>query len=54
MSRFSQDSQAPAVIVLTLFLLVTLFLGVLTRLGTKLWKFGSLFLDDCYIIIATV
>ncbi|GFF34733.1 hypothetical protein IFM61606_04725 [Aspergillus udagawae] len=52
MTRYSPDSEAPAVIVLTLFLMVTSVLGSLARLGTKWWKFGSLFLDDYYILLA--
>ncbi|RHZ61795.1 uncharacterized protein CDV56_104138 [Aspergillus thermomutatus] len=52
MTRYSPDSEAPAVIVLTLFLMVTSILGSLARLGTKWWKFGSLFQDDYHILLA--
>ncbi|KAL4797288.1 hypothetical protein BDV19DRAFT_359317 [Aspergillus venezuelensis] len=54
MSRYPKDSNAPAVIVLTRFLLVTLILGTLARLATKWWKYGSLFRDDYYTILATL
>ncbi|KAL2867526.1 uncharacterized protein BJX67DRAFT_371877 [Aspergillus lucknowensis] len=52
MSRYPADSQAPAVIVLTRFLLVTLILGTLARLATKWWKFGAFFRDDYYSLVA--
>ncbi|OJI97613.1 hypothetical protein ASPVEDRAFT_146957 [Aspergillus versicolor CBS 583.65] len=54
MSRYPKDSNAPAVIVLTRFLLVTLILGCLARLGTKWWKFGTFFRDDYYAMLAMV
>ncbi|KAL4944210.1 hypothetical protein BDV06DRAFT_187842 [Aspergillus oleicola] len=54
MSRYPKDSNAPAVIVLTRFLLVTLILGTLARLATKWWKYGALFRDDYYTILATL
>ncbi|KAL3482414.1 hypothetical protein BJX99DRAFT_2082 [Aspergillus californicus] len=50
--RYPEDSYAPAVIVLTRFLLVTLILGTLVRLATKWWKFGSFFRDDYYAMLA--
>ncbi|KAL4971461.1 hypothetical protein BDW66DRAFT_146133 [Aspergillus desertorum] len=52
MTRYSADSEAPAVIVLTRFLLVTLILGTLARLATKWWKFGTFFRDDYYGLLA--
>ncbi|KAL4816102.1 hypothetical protein BDW67DRAFT_163073 [Aspergillus spinulosporus] len=52
MSRYPADSQAPAVIVLTRFLLVTLILGTLSRLATKWWKFRTFFRDDYYSLLA--
>ncbi|BCS25686.1 uncharacterized protein APUU_50397S [Aspergillus puulaauensis] len=52
MSRYPEDSNAPAVIVLTRFLLVTLILGCLARLATKWWKFGTFFRDDYYAMLA--
>ncbi|KAL2844899.1 hypothetical protein BJX68DRAFT_242546 [Aspergillus pseudodeflectus] len=52
MARYPADSQAPAVIVLTRFLMVTLILGTLIRLATKWWKFSTLFRDDYYILLA--
>lgn len=54
MSRYPEDSNAPAVIVLTRFLLVTLILGCLARLATKWWKFGTFFRDDYYAMLAMV
>ncbi|KAL3442686.1 hypothetical protein BJX65DRAFT_286306 [Aspergillus insuetus] len=52
MARYPADSQAPAVIVLTRFLMVTLILGTLIRLATKWWKFSTFFRDDYYILLA--
>ncbi|KAL4912345.1 hypothetical protein BDW62DRAFT_206563 [Aspergillus aurantiobrunneus] len=52
MARYPEDSSAPAVIVLTRFLLVTLILASLARLATKWWKFGSFFRDDYYALLA--
>ncbi|KAL6231025.1 hypothetical protein BDW75DRAFT_221247 [Aspergillus navahoensis] len=52
MARYPAESQAPAVIVLTRFLMVTLILGSLARLATKWWKFGTFFRDDYYILLA--
>ncbi|KAL2844836.1 hypothetical protein BJY01DRAFT_214694 [Aspergillus pseudoustus] len=52
MARYPADSQAPAVIVLTRFLMVTSILGTLARLATKWWKFRALFRDDYYILLA--
>ncbi|KAL5337417.1 hypothetical protein BJX70DRAFT_399721 [Aspergillus crustosus] len=52
MSRYPADSQAPAVIVLTRFLMVTSILGTIARLATKWWKFSTFFRDDYYIIVA--
>jgi hypothetical protein len=54
MARYPADSQAPAVIVLTRFLMVTLILGTLIRLATKWWKFSTFFRDDYYILLAMV
>ncbi|KAL2803093.1 hypothetical protein BJX63DRAFT_425553 [Aspergillus granulosus] len=54
MARYPAESQAPAVIVLTRFLIVTLILGTLTRLATKWWKFRTFFRDDYYILLAMV
>ncbi|KAL3462069.1 hypothetical protein BJX64DRAFT_288809 [Aspergillus heterothallicus] len=52
MARYPADSQAPAVIVLTRFLMVTSILGTIARLATKWWKFGTFFRDDYYILLA--
>ncbi|CEL10612.1 hypothetical protein ASPCAL13729 [Aspergillus calidoustus] len=52
MARYPADSEAPAVIVLTRFLMVTLILGTLIRLATKWWKFSTFFRDDYYILMA--
>ncbi|KAL4925687.1 uncharacterized protein BDV17DRAFT_271592 [Aspergillus undulatus] len=52
MARYPPDSNAPAVIVLTRFLLVTSILGTLARLATKWWKFGTFFRDDYYALSA--
>ncbi|KAL4786855.1 hypothetical protein BJX76DRAFT_62600 [Aspergillus varians] len=52
MTRYPEDSNAPGVIVMTRFLMVTLILGSLTRLGTKWWKFRTIFQDDYYILLA--
>jgi hypothetical protein len=54
MARYPADSEAPAVIVLTRFLMVTLILGTLIRLATKWWKFSTFFRDDYYILMAMV
>ncbi|EAW15045.1 uncharacterized protein ACLA_004590 [Aspergillus clavatus NRRL 1] len=54
MTRYSEGSEAPTVIVMTLFLVVTLISGSLACFGTKWWKFGHLFHDDYYLILALV
>ncbi|KAL4882163.1 hypothetical protein BJY04DRAFT_187289 [Aspergillus karnatakaensis] len=52
MARYPPDSHAPAVIVLTRFLMVVMILGSIARLATKWWKFGTFFRDDYYILLA--
>ncbi|RMJ24449.1 hypothetical protein PHISP_04667 [Aspergillus sp. HF37] len=54
MSRYGPESRAPGVKVLTYFFLLTSILAVLTRLGTKLWKFRGLFRDDYFVVASLV
>ncbi|OKL56626.1 hypothetical protein UA08_08216 [Talaromyces atroroseus] len=54
MSRFTGDTETPAINVLSWFLLVISILGVLTRLGTKLWIFRKFTNDDYMIILSAV
>lgn len=54
MSRFTGDTWLPAINVICWFLLVVAILGILTRIGTKLWIYRKLTKDDYVIIISTV
>jgi hypothetical protein len=54
MTRFTGDTETPAINVLCWFLLIIAVLGVLTRLGTKIWIFRKFTVDDYMIILSAV
>lgn len=54
MTRFTGDTWLPAINVICWFLLVVAMLGILTRIGTKLWIYRKLTKDDYVIILSTV